>query len=278
MAGPRPSLPSLGLCAAIIERLTFSGNIIETGTDSHRGAARVSASSHETTARGYLSRHARREIGRTLPANKTAVDGVCKGIPNRTPGQSAARPQRPAKAPSHMTCPVNVSLSGGYPDGRARCRGQEPAGPSQVTGISVGFPPVLPGPPEGDSPITVARVRIEIPSARAGTSAHVRSRFGLLQPPPGTGDPVPAPAAPAGPSRRHRARSDRLDAGRAVRKGTGVNDRNVLWILSRIVRFTAQCAHPRRAISATPPPLSRKTCPAFWLLDSGRRILNREGT
>jgi hypothetical protein len=25
-----------------------------------------------------------------------------------------------------MTCPVNVSLSGGYPDGRTRCRGQEP--------------------------------------------------------------------------------------------------------------------------------------------------------
>ncbi len=29
---------------------------------------------------------------------------------------------------------------------------------------------------EGDSPIAVARVRIEIPSARAETSAHVRSR------------------------------------------------------------------------------------------------------
>src|SRR5512135_3444399 len=45
-----------------------------------------------------------------------------------------------------MTCPVNVSLSGGYPDGRTRRRGQEPTEPPQVRGISVGFPPVLPGP------------------------------------------------------------------------------------------------------------------------------------
>ena len=42
-------------------------------------------------------------------------------------------------APSHMTCPVNVSLSGGYPDGRTRRRDQEPAEPPQVRGISVGF-------------------------------------------------------------------------------------------------------------------------------------------
>ena len=34
-----------------------------------------------------------------------------------------------------MTCPVNVSLSGGYPDGRTRRRGQEPAEPPQVRGI-----------------------------------------------------------------------------------------------------------------------------------------------
>lgn len=34
--------------------------------------------------------------------------GVRERIPNRTSGQSAAGPQRPAKAPSHMTCPVNV--------------------------------------------------------------------------------------------------------------------------------------------------------------------------
>jgi hypothetical protein len=38
-----------------------------------------------------------------------------------------------------MTCPVNVSLSGGYPDGRTRRRGQEPAEPPHVRGISVGF-------------------------------------------------------------------------------------------------------------------------------------------
>ena len=74
---------------------------------------------------------------------------VRKGIPNRTPGQSAARPQRLAKAPSHMTCPVNVSLSGGYPDGRTRRRGQEPAEPPQVRGISVGFSASTTGTPKG---------------------------------------------------------------------------------------------------------------------------------
>ena len=107
-----------------------------TGTATAAGPS-PAPSSHETTARGYLPRHARQEIGRMLPANKTAVHGVRKGIPNRTSGQSAARPQRPAKAPSHMTCPVNVSPSGGYPDGRTRRRGQEPAEPPQVRGISV---------------------------------------------------------------------------------------------------------------------------------------------
>ena len=38
-----------------------------------------------------------------------------------------------------MTCPVNVSLNGGYPDGRTRRRVQEPAEPPQVRDISVGF-------------------------------------------------------------------------------------------------------------------------------------------
>ena len=38
-----------------------------------------------------------------------------------------------------MTCPVNVSLSGGYPDGRTWRRGQEHAESPQVRGISVGF-------------------------------------------------------------------------------------------------------------------------------------------
>jgi hypothetical protein len=49
---------------------------------------------------------------------------------------------------------------------------------------------------EGDSPIAAARTRIEIPSARAETSAHVRSRPGPLQPPPGTGDPRQDPPLP----------------------------------------------------------------------------------
>jgi hypothetical protein len=34
-AGPRPS-PTGGLCAAIVDRLTFAGQIIETGTTSYR--------------------------------------------------------------------------------------------------------------------------------------------------------------------------------------------------------------------------------------------------
>src|SRR6266704_4141340 len=66
------------------------------------------------------------------------------------------------RAPSHMTCPVNVSLGGGYPGGRTRRRGQEPAEPPQVRGISVGFSASTTGTPWW--------------SDRAETSAHVRSR------------------------------------------------------------------------------------------------------
>ena len=47
-----------------------------------------------------------------------------------------------------MTCPVNVSLSGGYPDGRTRRWDQEPAEPAQVRGISVGFSVSTAGTPE----------------------------------------------------------------------------------------------------------------------------------
>ncbi|MGD0604912.1 MAG: hypothetical protein ABSA53_15080 [Streptosporangiaceae bacterium] len=55
---------------------------------------------------------------------------------------------------------------------------------------------------EGDSPIAVARARIEIPSARAETSRPRLFPFGLLQPPRGTGDPrqdSPVPPARPGP-------------------------------------------------------------------------------
>lgn len=39
------------LCAAIVDRLTFGGNIIETGTDSYRLATtQARAMEHETTA------------------------------------------------------------------------------------------------------------------------------------------------------------------------------------------------------------------------------------
>ncbi len=100
--------------------------------------------------RGRPGRCRTRHAASRRPGRGRYVAGDCCGVrktrPNRTPGQLAARPQRLAKAPSHMICPVNVSLSGGYPDGRTRCRGQEPAEPPQVRGVSVGFPPVLPGP------------------------------------------------------------------------------------------------------------------------------------
>ena len=94
--------------------------------------------------RGRPGRCQTRHAASRRPGRGRYVAGDCCGVrktrsPNRTRGQSAARPQRPAKAPSHMTCPVNVSLSGGYPDGRTRRRGQEPAEPPQVRGISVGF-------------------------------------------------------------------------------------------------------------------------------------------
>jgi len=48
---------------------------------------------------------------------------------------------------------------------------------------------------EGDTPAAAARVRIEIPSARAETSAGVRSRT-ALQPPRGPGDPGQDPPLP----------------------------------------------------------------------------------
>jgi hypothetical protein len=55
---------------------------------------------------------------------------------------------------------VNVSLSGGYPDGRTRRRGQEPAEPPQVRGISVGFSASTTGTPTW--PLT-ARVYAAVP-------------------------------------------------------------------------------------------------------------------
>ena len=52
----------------------------------------------------------------------------------------------------------------------------------------------------GDSPAAAARVQLEMPSARAETSAHVPFPLGLLQSPRGTGDPGQDPPLP--PTRR----------------------------------------------------------------------------
>ena len=78
-----------------------------------------------------------------------------RGSPTGHPGQSAARPQRPAKAPSHMTCPVNVSPSGGYPDGRTRRRAKNPPSLRRSEVYPLVFPPVLLGSRRG--PGTAAR-------------------------------------------------------------------------------------------------------------------------
>jgi hypothetical protein len=43
-----PHLTLLGRCAAIVDQLTFGGNIIETGTDSYRLAhSKAQADSHD---------------------------------------------------------------------------------------------------------------------------------------------------------------------------------------------------------------------------------------
>jgi len=60
-----------------------------------------------------------------------------------------------------MTCPVNVSLNGGYPDVRTRRRGQEPAEPPQVRGISVGF-----------SASTTGTSKVPAPDARDPAGEH----------------------------------------------------------------------------------------------------------
>jgi len=86
-------------------------------------------------------------------------------IPNRTPGQSATRPQRPAKAPSHMTCPVNVSLSGGYPDGRTRRRAKTPPSLRRSEVYPLVFPPALPGP-------RIARASYPVDFALVTNGAH----------------------------------------------------------------------------------------------------------
>lgn len=50
-APPAQTLADPRLCAAIVDRLTFGGNIIETGTDSYRLAAtRARAAEHKAAA------------------------------------------------------------------------------------------------------------------------------------------------------------------------------------------------------------------------------------
>ena len=105
-----------------------------------------------------------------------------RGFPNRTPGiQSAARQRRPAKAPSHMTCPVNVSLSGGLSGRRTRRRGQEPAEPPQGQRYIRWFPPVLPRPLFSRARISAQpREGLEVPGAdalQASTMGHLSANI-----------------------------------------------------------------------------------------------------
>ena len=64
---------------------------------------------------------------------------------------------------------VRPGLAAGTPDSRT-------ARPTSRSWQPPRSPPTVFPALEGDSPIAAARVRIEIPSARAETSAHVRSR------------------------------------------------------------------------------------------------------
>jgi hypothetical protein len=68
---------------------------------------------------------------------------------------------------------VSVLIAVGVFGGRPACCSQLTERRDRVVQVGIGHDLVH---PEGDSPIAVARVRIEIPSARAETSAHVRSR------------------------------------------------------------------------------------------------------
>src|SRR5271166_3080510 len=86
-----------------------------------------------------------------------------------------------------MTCPVNVSLSGGYPDVRTRRRGQEPVEPPQVRAISVGFSASTTGTPSaahrytGTSEVRPRRPRpaaaqSHLPACAGGSIVHIPGR------------------------------------------------------------------------------------------------------
>ena len=63
MPAVHPGYRSLRLCAAIVDRLTFGGNIIETGTTSyrlthartHRAPSRLTSGDHDCHADGTTS-------------------------------------------------------------------------------------------------------------------------------------------------------------------------------------------------------------------------------
>ena len=118
-----------------------------TGTATAAGPS-PAPSSHEITTGGYLpGMRARRSAECHRLIRPRCTESVW--------GSPTGRPDSRPRGHSDLEGAVSYDLSGerltggGYPDGRPGRRGQELAEPPQVRGISVGFPPVLPGPQTG---------------------------------------------------------------------------------------------------------------------------------
>ncbi len=95
---------------------------------------------------------------------------------------------------------VGVLIAAGVFGGRPACCPQLTERRDRGVQVGIGHDLVT---REGDSPIAVVRVRIEIPPARAETSAHVRSSSAWSSRHAHRGA-APVPAAPAGPMRSAR--------------------------------------------------------------------------
>ena len=96
------------------------------------------------------------------PGARASLRTAAASSPHRIAGRRCYPGRR-------VRCPPRIGILGGWP----ACRPQ--LAERRVQRVQVGGGHELVH-PEGDSPIAVARVRIEIPSTRAETSAHVRSR------------------------------------------------------------------------------------------------------
>ena len=116
------------------------------------GRDRLAVAGRPSGVRGRPGRCQTRHAASRRPGRGRYVAGDCCGIrktrsPNRAPGQSVARPQRLAKAPSHMTCPVHVSLSGAIRTAAPGAGAKNPPSLRRSEVYPLVFPPVLPGTP-----------------------------------------------------------------------------------------------------------------------------------